>query len=75
MVLGIIFAAVVNIAVIIWFFDRLKDFRSASKENMKEYEKLKTDLTVSAVVMGIVLLFTGAVIFLAWLFSTAITLM
>lgn len=75
MVLGIIFAAVVNIAVIIWFFDRLKDFRSVSKENIKEYEKLKTDLTVSAVVMGIVLLFTGALIFLAWLFSTAITLM
>lgn len=75
MVLGIIFAAVVNIAVIVWFFDRLKDFRSVSKENIKEYEKLKTDLTVSAVVMGIVLLFTGAVIFLAWLFSTAITLM
>lgn len=75
MVLGIIFAAVVNIAVIVWFFDRLKDFRSVSKENIKEYEKLKTDLTVSAVVMGVVLLFTGALIFLAWLFSTAITLM
>lgn len=72
MALVIIIAAVVNIAVIIWFFDRLKEFRSVSKENIKDYEKLKTDLTVSAVVMGIVLLFTGAVIFLAWLFSTAI---